>query len=139
MASHLRRGITALTVAALAGGLVVVPAGPASAKVYYNKRVVKAWGITGKLDIDHRGKGKWYARARFYNSEEYNAFFKVMLERKKGKKGAWRKVGSAGLLENGQRRYTTGWAWDGKGYQVRACIQHWSGAGYHGKRCSKGY
>ncbi|GAA2618167.1 hypothetical protein SMC26_05400 [Actinomadura fulvescens] len=138
MASHLKRGITAVAVAALTGGLVAVPATPASAKVYYSKRVVRYDGVTGRLDIDHRGKGKFYARGRFHNSKKYNADFRVTIERRKGK-GAWRQVGAAGWLENTRPKHTTRWVWDGKGYQARLCIAVYDGNGYHGRRCSAAY
>lgn len=138
MRSRAKQAVLISAATAMAAGLVVVPAGPASATVYSGKRSVRAWGVIGKLDIDHRGKGKWYARGRFYNTEEYNAEFHVYLQRKKGK-GGWKRVGYVGLLQNNIDKYSTGWAWDGKGYQTRVCIAGQDGGGYFGTRCSRSY
>ncbi|MQY05299.1 hypothetical protein [Actinomadura macrotermitis] len=122
----MKKIIAGFSIAALAGAVVVVPASPASAQVYYGKKSIWKFGCNGKLDIDHRGKGKWYARGRFYTSNDWATRCRVKIQRKKGN-GSWKTVSRVGLLDAGGSsvaRYNTAWYWDSDPYKARVCIEY---------------
>jgi hypothetical protein len=123
MNSRTKRAVLASATTMMAASLAVVPASPASASVSYGKRSISKFGCIGKLDIDHRGKGRWYARGRFYTNPDWNTVCRVKLQRRKGS-GGWKNISYVGSISNDHKRYSTGWHWDSDPYSSRVCLEY---------------